>query len=306
MKDFAQNYRRRFGAIVPVKAWGTEPADYKTPLIRNWSVNPLTTDFEVECAWSRDSNANIGLPTGKISGGILVIDFDDKTETTGIRGIDSLRDWEKTTGKHLPDETWISLSGGGGTHYFYHTNHEIRGFSCSELAVDVRCDGSYILLPPSLHYSGKRYAWEQHPSEYELQEADDSVFEFIAYLKSKTQATRKMCSSGKELFQLPDEVQQGERVSTMVRLAAVLTSIGLSDINVEEAIRNENYYRCRPPLEDKELQKQVFPAIQRFKKRREMEGTWSNWGFHNTQQKNLSQKQRIDLLQKLKKQVQEN
>ena len=266
MRDFALNYARRFNAVIPIAERG------KVPLIRDWTRNYLRTETEVLECWTKWPTANIGLPTGQASGGILVIDFDNKPEI-GINGLESLRNWEMETGKKLPDETWTSITGGGGCHWFYHTDKPIQSFSCASLGVDVRADGGQVILPPSVHANGRRYTWEYHPSEFDLLEANGTVFEFIDYLKTNSGShsgikagNTNFCGGG---FTLPEQIVQGERQEILKKFVGALVRIGLDSEMIKYIIRQENLTRCVPPMGSRELEKQIFPAIKRFQSKQE-------------------------------------
>jgi hypothetical protein len=93
----------------PYTPHGCKDAKTDKGAIRNW--------------WRVHPDANIGIATGSISGGIVVIDV-DIDENKGIYGDDSLREWERENGE-LP-ETWRSITGRGGNHIFYRTDEKIK------------------------------------------------------------------------------------------------------------------------------------------------------------------------------------
>src|SRR5262249_125364 len=65
--------------------------------------------------------------------------------------------------------TVVSLTGGGGRHLlFAHPGRTIRNKVGLRPGLDVRGDGGYIVLPPSLHASGNRYVWERDPGRAPL------------------------------------------------------------------------------------------------------------------------------------------
>ena len=114
-------------------------------------LHDATTDLgQVEAWWTEHPTANIGMPTGAASG-YVVIDGDGSTGVTNV---------EELT---LPEDAPRAETGGGGLHVFL--RHPGGGTripnSAGKLAakVDVRGDGGYVCLAPSLHRSGRRYAW---------------------------------------------------------------------------------------------------------------------------------------------------
>ena len=91
---------------------------------------------------------------GAVSG---LIGVDQEPRNGGDLTLDEL---EAQYGK-LPD-TVVSLTGGGGKHYFF--RHFGKALSSRAHALgpglDLKGDGGYIIAPPSLHVSGLRYEWE--------------------------------------------------------------------------------------------------------------------------------------------------
>ncbi len=122
----------------------------KHPRTKN-GVDEQTTDQEVIKAWwKRWPNANVAIATGKKSD-VDVLDVD------GEIGRASLADLEK---KHGPLPLTPVASTGKGLHYFF--KHDDRVWNRVALAdnVDVRTTGGYVVAPPSVHVSGRTYAWQ--------------------------------------------------------------------------------------------------------------------------------------------------
>lgn len=106
--------------------------------------------------------ANIGLATGPS----VVLDVDPRHG--GDASLDALE------AEHGPlPATTRALTGGGGQHIFFRppAGVEIRNSAGDNggLApgLDVRGTGGYIVAPPSLHASGRSYAWsvDHHPDD---------------------------------------------------------------------------------------------------------------------------------------------
>jgi hypothetical protein len=102
--------------------------------------------------WSRWPDANVAIVTGKASG-VIALDIDPRHQ-----GIDSLATWEQQHGAFPP--TLESETGGGGLHkLFLHPGFPVKNRINLARGVDVRGDGGYIVAPPSIHSSGRRYRW---------------------------------------------------------------------------------------------------------------------------------------------------
>lgn len=120
-------------------------------------LKDASVDPEVITQWWRTAPwANIGVVTGVISG-LAVLDVD-----TVKGGDESLFEIQQKHGK-LPD-TVMAVTGSGGNHYLLkHPGPEIKiKNSVSNLGrgLDIRGDGGYIVVAPSLHLHGRRYEWE--------------------------------------------------------------------------------------------------------------------------------------------------
>ena len=248
MKEWALHYAEMGLAVFPLVCRD------KVPAVVGGCKVATTERTKIERWWDKNPQYNIGIATGNKSSGLVVIDLDvDKNK--GIDGYDVLRDWQNKHGK-LP-ETWQSITGRGGYHYFYkdaivHSNR----VGLYE-GVDIRGEGGYIVAPPSVHPNGNIYEWEQGPEEYEIAQVDNIVNDFLKGEKQRRD------SEHKTNFKVPELIPEGKRVDTIVRLIASLRTKGLDDDAIKAAVRVENEKRCNPPLKEKDLEKAVFPALKR-------------------------------------------
>lgn len=124
----------------------------KTPLTLNGFKTATTHQEQITEWWTKWPAASIGVACGSASG-IWVLDIDMPD------GPDSL---SSVVGDNGMPVTLKQITGGGGTQYFWKWDGaEIRN-SSSRIAkqIDVRGEGGYVILPPSSHPSGNRYAWD--------------------------------------------------------------------------------------------------------------------------------------------------
>lgn len=209
--------------------------DAKTDLraIKNW--------------WKRYPDANIGIATGSISGGIIVIDI-DIDEDKGIYGDDSLRKWEKENGQ-LP-ETWRAITGRGGYHIYYRSDEKIKNTTNLYPGIDIRGEGGYVIAPPSIHQNGNYYQWEYDPEDTDLHFADQQVMKFINGNIDNVNGNGD--GRFKEKFKLPDQIRSGERNDTLYRYGCSLQSRGYSDEEVLSKLEYANTL-CDTPLKQDEI-----------------------------------------------------
>ena len=284
MVDFAASYAKKFHAVVPLGSWtftgrdGKQISMWKRPLVKNWQSNPIRTESQARYYWQEQMLRfgvvpGIGIATGQISGGYIVIDI-DRNHRDGVDGYDTLLDWQLDTGKELPD-TWTALTGSGGYHLWYHTDRAMRCFSNPELGIDLRADGGCIAVPPTLHPNGNRYTWEYSPREFECAELDDTVEAFIQYCQPggyqyagggfRPSERRGQDDSERKML-LPPVIDEGGRHPPLISLIGTLNRLGVSDAAIETVVRLENEEKCNPPLTEEELQREVLPAIYRYEK----------------------------------------
>jgi len=251
LKQAAIKYAKLGLAVFPLI-----PRD-KKPLTQNGFKDATTDVNQINAWWDKTPDANIGIATGQMSGGLVVVDMDvDKEE--GKDGYHTFTNWCDENALILPD-SWLSITGRGGYHLFYKANTVVNSRIGWLDDVDIRADGGYIVAPPSIHPNGTLYQWEQDPEEYPLITVDDIDVE---YLVNSILVSGK---SSNEPLKVPDEIPKGHRDEYMFKLACKYQQMGMSDSAMLAALRAENEARCKPPLTDKEIKKKVEQA-QKYKK----------------------------------------
>lgn len=151
----AEEYAKTGWSIFPLR-----PRD-KTPLTAHGLKDATTNIDTVRRWWAQAPQANIGLNCGK--SGLVVIDLDKRGENDGMA------EWASLT-RGLDIKTSVSLTGGGGQHLLFKSPDGLQiKNSAGRLApaIDVRGEGGYIVLPPSIHPSGKPYAWQDSTTTIE-------------------------------------------------------------------------------------------------------------------------------------------
>jgi len=144
--------------------WPIFPLRGKEPFPGSRGFYDATTqEAQIRQWWQTWPDANIGLPTGERSG-VVVLDVD-----AGHGGFASLVAMQERPGYEPLPATRKALSGGGGLHLYYVYPQDRHVGNKAQLGhlsgIDVRGQGGYIVLPPSLHASGKRYLWlDESPS----------------------------------------------------------------------------------------------------------------------------------------------
>lgn len=134
----------------------------KHPRTRHGFKDASTDAARIREWWKEWPDANIGIATGSASG-IVVVDIDERHG--GIPRLHQLK--AKHGGLPL---TWIVRTGNGHHLYFKHPGDQVKCFvgrgDCS--GIDLRGDGGYVVAPPSLHFTGRKYKWDTNPEEAPL------------------------------------------------------------------------------------------------------------------------------------------
>lgn len=111
-------------------------------------LKDATTDREViERWWRARPAANVGVLTG---GGLVVIDVDSPANAQALA---------RLAAAHGPFPPTVMVTTGRGVHLYF--QGDIGGsHTVGETQLLIRGEGGYVVAPPSLHHSGRRYAWD--------------------------------------------------------------------------------------------------------------------------------------------------
>jgi hypothetical protein len=142
--DAALNYAAQGLPVFPCVARG------KAPAIARGFYAATTNPATIRRFWT-DSDRNVAIPTGTPSG-IWILDVD------GAEGEASLNALERQHGG-MPKTRIVLTSRGRHAHFAYPGSIPS---SAGRIApgLDVRADGGYVVMPPSVHETGHVYAFE--------------------------------------------------------------------------------------------------------------------------------------------------
>lgn len=163
---FSMNYLDKGLNIIPLLARDKKPAISWDP----YKVNRVNKD-DVQRWWTVWPNSNIGCVTGSISD-IIVLDLDNENAHTAAVAMG------------LP-ETWKSKTGKGYHIFFKYPGTRVKNYTRILPGMDIKADGGYVVLPPSIHPSGATYQWIVSPDDQELAVPPDWLMDLIQKLQSK-------------------------------------------------------------------------------------------------------------------------
>jgi len=141
----------------------------KTPALISWEEyqHRLPKDEELH-KWFDDSKKNIAVICGKVSGNLVVIDFDN---------LDILPFLMKDISV-LQEKTLTARTGKGLHIYFRADEKFIQTKRFENLKIDIKGEGGYVVAPPSIHPSGATYQF-QGESNIKFNEKFGELLEFL-------------------------------------------------------------------------------------------------------------------------------
>jgi bifunctional DNA primase/polymerase-like protein/primase-like protein len=212
----------------------------KTPATAHGLLDATTDPTAIDQWWRANASLNVAVATGRPSG-VFVVDVDgDGAEA-------ALRAFEVINGA-LP-ATVETITGNGRHLWFKMPDAEVRN-SASKIApgIDIRADGGYVLAPPSLHPSGRRYAWSVD-SASAIAAAPDWL------LAKATACNNGTAAPPSEWHRLVTEgIAEGARNDSVAKLTGHLLRRYVDPRVTLELVRTWNTARCRPPLADAEVE----------------------------------------------------
>ena len=141
--EAANHYINLGYSVIPLQAKGKKP-------VVQWAEyqNRVATAEELT-EWFEDTNYNIGIVTGRISG-IDVVDCDSEEAVALARA------------KGLP--VCNAVKTGRGIHFYFTHQKGVGNFQKRDdlPGIDLRAEGGYVVAPPSIHANGTKYHWIEH------------------------------------------------------------------------------------------------------------------------------------------------
>ncbi|QEG36088.1 bifunctional DNA primase/polymerase [Bythopirellula goksoeyrii] len=233
--------------------WSVIPLLGKLPAIP-WKVYQArcATPEEVEAWFSSETKpTGVGIVTGILSG-LVVVDCDAP---------DDAEFWQAS----FPSSPLTVSTGGGGVHVYYRMpkDNDVRNrIKILGRRIDVRGEGGYATSPPSLHPSGKQYAWLSFDTNTMLPEFDAD------WLIDKSQPAR--LSNSKQTSPVRNAVAYIRRIQARAgegghnatfRAACKLRDAGLSAEEALIVLSDWNETNATPPWSLKDLRHKVCSAF---------------------------------------------
>lgn len=227
------------------RGWPVFPLRGKKPFKDTHGFKDATTDPDIIVEWwDRWPDANVGIACGKKSFDVVDID--------GPKGELALVAWLQDKGifedaKNVLNSTPISITA-KGKHLLFKPSGKLRNLVRAAEDIDIRTDGGYIVVPPSIHPDTKQpYSWAEghQPDDIELANLPDWMVE---YLKTGPKSKSQSLFSDEVII-----IKEGERNQILFKQGASARSRGQGRDAIEAALFALNRSQCRPPLPDHEV-----------------------------------------------------
>ena len=207
-------------------------AQNKKPLVE-WKPyqDRLPTEEEVTEWWTKWPDANLGMATGHLSR-LIVVDPDSQEAT---------QDFIET----YPEAkvTRQAQTGREGARHFYFIHEPGITNDAGKLlgkGIDIRGEGGFVIVPPSIHANGKSYQWLNRNKPLPLPDKLREIL--VSRSKNEDQpnggAFREHFNTSRALAGVPE----GQRDETLFRLACKLRHSDVpqdwAEKLVSEAARN--------------------------------------------------------------------
>lgn len=245
--DAALEYAEAGYSVIPVKR--SDKAPYTSNGLADATMNPST----IRNWWNWWPDANVAIVCGKASGNLFAIDVDIKPEK-GKHGDVELKAWEAAHG-NFPD-TVRQITGSGGVHYFFRcdTIGEYKNTIDAIPGVDIRGEGAYVVVTPSVYEDGRTYKWDRGVSVLDLIEVADANESVMELLKLNPREQKSDGTTKKhELISMRD-VPEGSRNSIIYSVACALRRYDFPYDAALTAILQSNA-SWRNPLPEYEVKK---------------------------------------------------
>jgi hypothetical protein len=175
--DWARMYRAAGLQVVPAMTPSGNRTQWKRPALSEWRAlaHEVAPDPTFERWYGEQGEHarrnNMGMITGPCSGGAFMIDLDLHKNPAAAVWWEGLMAFYNIGGEL---ETPRQTTGGGGKQILFRAPAGWMPPTCkTSIGVDIRGQGGFAMLPPSMHESGTPYKWDAglEPWEAEIMEA---------------------------------------------------------------------------------------------------------------------------------------
>lgn len=227
------------------RGWRVLPLSGKQPIgvfVPRGFKDATTDETSIRLWWKSRPNAGIGICTGN---GLVVLDVDPRNG-----GDVSLSELLSQYGEL---NTMTVRTGGGGLHFYFVTEGQIKSASNVLPGIDVKGEGGYVVAAGSIHPSGEKYEFFTAENV-----APASIPSWLIELVNTRSRSSKKRDASTEA-----RILEGERNSKLISIAGSLRRRGLGEEDILETLRVVNARQCEIPLEESEI-REIARSIMRY------------------------------------------
>jgi putative DNA primase/helicase len=220
------------------------PCREKKPITRKGFHDATTDESQIRNWWTAAPNAQVAAPTGTKSH-LLSLDLDTPAAAKFL---------EELEAKHgsLPPTRHVATSPGRRQIHFSLPDglptKSVAGFGGVN-GFDIRGDGGYVVLPPSLHHkSGKPYM-------VLIDEPLADAPQWLIRMLNEPAARARTNGAGQT-------IPEGQRNSRLTSFAGAMRRAGMDEAAILEQLLIQNQ-QCSPPLPDIEVER-IARSISRY------------------------------------------
>ena len=220
----------------------------KVPAVAHGVLEATTDPAVIDEWWRLLPDANIGIATGKISG-CFVVDIDADLGEQALRALETA---------HCALPPTVEVITGKGRHCYFRYTRPV-GCGVRRLPdVDLRGDGGYVIAPPSIHETGRRYEWSVDTTSV-MADAPGWLYEALEKPQGAKPAREWVAAV---------TIVEGARNDTLASVTGHLFRHNVSPLLAAALVEAYNATYCSPPLPDDEVQRTINSIAEKECQRR--------------------------------------
>jgi Bifunctional DNA primase/polymerase, N-terminal/Primase C terminal 1 (PriCT-1) len=219
----------------------------KTPATTHGLKDATTDPSVIKEWWHHEPAYNVAVTTGAASK-IFVVDVDGFDAETNLRKL------EVEHGADIPPSV-EAITARGRHIYLQYPESPVRN-SAGKIApgIDVRGEGGYVLVPPSVHPSGRSYSWSVDSTKIVAAAPDWLLARANGGGMNGNGSAATTPAEWRELIK---GVAEGARDCSTAKLAGYLLRRHVDPFVTLELLQSWNSNRCTPPLPEKDIERIV-------------------------------------------------
>lgn len=227
--------------------WNVIPFRGKQPAVKsvNAWLDKHQTTYQVIDYFYTHTEMNVGMRVQ----GLTIIDLDSQ----------AMPDYFFRAGTFT---NTLTAKTGNGYHFYFRHDPVVRTSAKTlDQYTDTRCDGSFIVLPPSVHESGSVYSW------HNVEQIRALPIEIRRLWRENDFQDEQ---SGTK-FVMPSEIPYGTRNDTLFKHGRSLRKRGMSKAQLGLELHRVNDSRCNPTMSFSEMDR-LIEHIWTYRDRTEVDG----------------------------------